>query len=86
MFFEETIVSYCADRMENLDDMKQIVQNLINSKPNGIKLSEMEESLKQSRLILGYVTRKLQEEGKAVKINNKYYPAEPELHYQVSFS
>ena len=72
--------------MEKRDNMKQIVQSLINSKPNGIKLSEMEESLKQSRLILGYVTRKLQEEGKAVKVNNKYYPAEPELHYQSSFS
>jgi len=70
---------------KNEDDMKQIVQNLINSKPNGIKLSEMEESLKQSRLLLGYITRKLQEEGKAVKVNNKYYPAEPEMHYQVSF-
>ena len=65
--------------------MKQLVQNLINSKPNGIKLSEMEESLKQSRLILGYVTRKLQEEGKAVKVDNKYYPADQMTHYHASF-
>ena len=65
--------------------MKQLVQNLIYSKPNGIKLSEMEESLKQSRLILGYVTRKLQEEGKTVKGDNKYYPTELVTHYEVSF-
>ena len=56
--------------------MEQLVQNLINSKPNGIKLSEMEDSLKQSRLLLGYITRKLQEEGKVVKFDNKYYPAD----------
>ena len=66
--------------------MKQLVQNLINSKPNGIKISEMEESLKQSRLILGYVTQKLQEEGKAVKVDNKYYPAEQAALYSVSVS
>jgi hypothetical protein len=66
-------------------NMKQEVQNLINSKPNGIKLSEMEESLKQSRLLIGYITRKLQEEGKAVKIDNKYYPAEEVALYNVSF-
>jgi len=70
--------------MEKSNNMKQLVQNLINSKPNGIKLSEMEESLKQSRLILGYITRKLQEEGKAVKVDNKYYPAESATVYQVS--
>jgi len=65
--------------------MKELVQNLINSKPNGIKLSEMEESLKQSRLRLGYITRKLQEEGKAVKVDNKYYPADKVSLIDVSF-
>jgi hypothetical protein len=34
----------------------------------------MEESLRQSRLRLGYVTRKLLNEGKVIKVENKYYP------------
>jgi hypothetical protein len=38
-------------------------------------IAEMEESLRQSRLRLGYVTRKLMNEGKIIKIENKYFPA-----------
>ena len=55
--------------------MEEIVQSFINSQPNGVKIAEMEESLRQSRLRLGYVTRKLLNEGKVVKLENKYYPA-----------
>ncbi len=55
--------------------MEEIVQSFINSQPNGVKIAEMEESLRQSRLRLGYVTRKLLNEGKVVKVENKYYPA-----------
>lgn len=54
--------------------MEEIVQHYINSQPNGVKIAEMEESLRQSRLRLGYVTRKLLNEGKVVKVENKYYP------------
>lgn len=56
--------------------MEEIVQQYINSQPNGVKISEMEETLRQSRLRLGYVTRKLLNEGKVIKVENKYYPAE----------
>ncbi len=59
--------------------MEEIVESFINSKPNGVKIAEMEESLRQSRLRLGYVTRKLLNEGKVVKIENKYYPATSEV-------
>ena len=55
--------------------MEDTVQSFINSQPNGVKLVEMEASLRQSRLRLGYVTRKLLNEGKVLKIENKYYPA-----------
>lgn len=54
--------------------MEETVRKFINSQPNGVKISEMEETLRQSRLRLGYVTRKLLNEGKVVKIDNKYYP------------
>lgn len=54
--------------------MEEIVQKYINSQPDGVKMAEMEETLRQSRLRLGYVTRKLQNEGKVIKVENKYYP------------
>lgn len=59
--------------------MEEIVQSFINSQPNGVMIAEMEESLRQSRLRLGYVTRKLMNEGKIIKIENKYFPASREM-------
>jgi hypothetical protein len=59
--------------------MEEIVQSFINSQPNGVKIAEMEEYLRQSRLRLGYVTRKLLNEGKVMKVENKYYPAANQL-------
>ncbi len=59
--------------------MEEIVQRFINSQPNGVKITEMEETLRQSRLRLGYVTRKLLNEGKVVKVENKYYPNTSEM-------
>lgn len=59
--------------------MEELVQKYINSQPNGVKIAEMEETLRQSRLRLGYVTRKLLNEGKVVKLDNKYYPAEDQI-------
>lgn len=54
--------------------MEETIRKFINSQPDGVKISEMEETLRQSRLRLGYVTRKLLIEGKVVKVENKYYP------------
>ena len=54
--------------------MEEIVQSFIYSQPNGVMIAEMEEYLRQSRLRLGYVTRKLMNEGKIIKIENKYFP------------
>lgn len=55
--------------------MEEIVQSFIYSQPNGVMIAEMEEYLRQSRLRLGYVTRKLMNEGKIIKVENKYFPA-----------
>ena len=54
--------------------MEELVQSLINSQPNGLKITEMEQTLRQSRLRLGYITRKLMNEGKIRKVDNRYYP------------
>lgn len=56
------------------NEVEELVESLINSKPNGVKIVEMEQTLSQSRLRLGYITQKLVEEGKVIKIENKYYP------------
>lgn len=53
--------------------MEDIIKNFIDSNP-GVMLLEMEKTLNQSRLRLGYIVVKLINEGKIVKIENKYYP------------
>ena len=55
--------------------MEEQVEKLINLHSNGVKMNEMEAILQQSRLRIGYVTRKLLNEGKINKIDNRYYPA-----------
>ncbi|MEI7420502.1 MAG: hypothetical protein WCK18_00345 [Prolixibacteraceae bacterium] len=54
--------------------MEELVEKYINSNSNGVQIAEMERTLQQSRLRLGYVTRKLLNEGRVQKIDNKYYP------------
>jgi hypothetical protein len=54
--------------------MEEIVRSYINSKPNGVRIDDMEEAFCHSRLRLGYITRKLLNEGKVIKVDNKYYP------------
>jgi|GEM_PF-1368288 len=54
--------------------MEELVEKYINSNASGVKIVEMEETLQQSRLRLGYVTRKLLNEGRVQKIDNRYYP------------
>ncbi len=54
--------------------MEEMIETYIKSHLNGVKMTEMEESLQQSRLRLGYVASKLMQEGKIRKIENRYYP------------
>jgi len=54
--------------------MEELIEKYINANTGGVKIVEMEETLRQSRLRLGYVTRKLLNEGRVEKIENRYYP------------
>jgi len=54
--------------------MEELIEKYINANAGGVKIAEMEETLQQSRLRLGYVTRKLLNEGRVEKIENRYYP------------
>ena len=69
-----SILGTAKKKAVNRVKMEETVQHFINSQPHGVKLAEMEESLRQSRLRLGYVTRKLLNEGKVIKVENKYFP------------
>ncbi len=40
----------------------------------GVKISEMEVPLGETRMMLGFVTRNLLDQGKIVKIENCYFP------------
>jgi hypothetical protein len=53
--------------------MEELIEKYINANAGGVKITEMEETLRQSRLRLGYVTRKLLNEGRVEKIENRYY-------------
>ncbi len=46
----------------------------IQKHPNGIKVSEMEEPLKETRMKIGFTAKGLLDEGKVQKIDNIYYP------------
>lgn len=62
--------------VDSLDTkMEELIEKYINANADGVKIVEMEETLQQSRLRLGYVTRKLLNEGRVEKIENRYYPA-----------
>lgn len=50
------------------------VLDFINKHPNGVKVSEMEEPLGETRMKLGFVAKNLLDEGKVQKIENVYFP------------
>lgn len=64
----------------NCYNMEELVEKLINLRTDGVMMTEMEAILQRSRLRLGYVTRKLLNEGKISKIDNRYYPVMPTNH------
>ena len=60
-----------ADTPIKLEDK---VLNYINNHKNGVRISEMEEPLGETRMKLGFTAKGLLEEGKVQKIENTYYP------------
>lgn len=50
------------------------VLNYINDNQEGVRISDMEQTLGEKRMMLGYVTQSLLNEGKIVKIEDCYYP------------
>ena len=50
------------------------VIDFINKHPKGVRISEMEEPLGETRMKLGFIAKNLLNEGKVLKIENIYYP------------
>ena len=47
---------------------------LVNAKPNGIKVADMEAPIGETRMKIGYVAKKLLDDGKVLKVDNLYFP------------
>jgi len=64
-------------KIENSNNEKTLeekVLNFVNAHKKGVNISEMEKPLGENRMRLGYVAKKLLDEGKILKIQNSYYP------------
>jgi len=54
--------------------LEEKVTDYINKHPKGVKISAMEQPLGETRMKLGFVAKKLLDDGKVLKIENIYYP------------
>jgi len=54
--------------------LEEKVLDFINKHPNGLRISEMEQPIGESRMKLGFIAKALLEEGKVQKLENIYFP------------
>lgn len=54
--------------------LEEKVLDYINKHPNGLRISEMEQPLGETRMKLGFIAKGLLEEGKVQKLENIYFP------------
>jgi predicted nucleic acid-binding Zn-ribbon protein len=54
--------------------LNEKVLEYINKHPKGVRISEMEDPLGETRMKLGYVAKQLLDDGKVLKVENFYYP------------
>jgi uncharacterized protein/archaellum component FlaC len=54
--------------------LEEIVLAHINKNPKGVRVSDMEGPLKETRMRIGFVAKQLLDEGKVLKMENRYYP------------
>lgn len=54
--------------------LEEKVLDFINKHPNGLRISEMEQPLGETRMKLGFIAKGLLEEGKVQKLENIYFP------------
>ncbi|MCX6306114.1 MAG: hypothetical protein NT040_14220 [Bacteroidetes bacterium] len=71
---KETPVAAVKAVLSDTRTLDQKVLDYINKHPKGVKISEMEEPLGETRMKLGYTAKTLLDGGKVQKIDNIYYP------------
>jgi predicted nucleic acid-binding Zn-ribbon protein len=54
--------------------LEEKVLNYLNSHKKGVKVSDMEKPFGETRMRIGFVSKKLLDEGKVQKIDNLYFP------------
>lgn len=54
--------------------LEEKVLDYINKNPTGLKISDLEAPMGETRMKLGYVAKKLLDEGKVLKLENLYFP------------
>jgi len=54
--------------------LEEKVLDYINRHPMGVKISEMEQPLGETRMKLGFTAKVLLDEGKVQKMDNVYFP------------
>ena len=54
--------------------LEEKVLLFINRHPKGVKVAEMEEPMGETRMKLGFIAKKLLDEGKVQKMDNVYFP------------
>lgn len=54
--------------------LEEKVLQFINNHKKGVRVAEMEQPFGETRMRLGFITKKLLDEGKILKIENSYYP------------
>jgi hypothetical protein len=59
--------------------LEEKVLDYINKNPNGLRISDLEAPMGETRMKLGYVAKKMLDEGKVLKVENLYYP-KPKLN------
>jgi hypothetical protein len=55
--------------------LEEKVLDYINKHPMGVKVSEMEAPLGETRMKIGFIAKTLLEEGKVQKMDNLYFPS-----------
>ena len=58
----------------NEPTLEEKVLNYINAHKNGVKVTDMEAPLGDNRMRIGFITKKLLDEGLVLKVDNYYYP------------
>ena len=69
---EETKKKISITTSLKLKGRKLVIE--VKKNPKGIKVSDMEAPLGETRMKIGFVAKKLLDDGKILKVNNLYFP------------